>query len=154
MGFLADFMPFYPKPERPRPALPRDVDIGRALNVELHRHPTLETRRADTGELVLRVRRHLHPAERFLGRFVHVNPFRQIVLDQYGEFLLTEGTKPGVRLAQVAEAMAQRFELKLEDARLGILHLVRELMVREFVFLVRQESERSAVGEAAPSDRE
>jgi len=153
MGFLADFMPFYPKPERERSAVPRDVDIARALDVELHRHPSLETRRADSGELVLRVRRQLHPAERFLARFVHVNPFRQIVLDQYGEFLLTEGTRPGVRLTQVAETMAERFGMKSEDAQRGILHLVRELMLREFVFLVRHESQSGTAGAAPAAER-
>jgi hypothetical protein len=138
MGFLADFMPFYPKPDRGRGELPRNLDIESALDVELHASPSIEMRRADTGELVVRVRRHLHPAEQFLGRFVKVNPYRQVVLDRHGEFLLTEGTRPGVRLAAVAAAMASQFELKPEEARLGIIHLVRELMLREVVYLVRK----------------
>jgi hypothetical protein len=137
MGLLADLIPFYPKPERPSAGLPRGVDVERALDVEMHTHPSLETHRAANGELVLRVRRQLHPAERFLARFMKVAPCRHVVLDKYGEFLLTEGTRPGVRLAQVADAMAQRFGIPPEEARLGVLRLVRELMLREFVFLVR-----------------
>jgi|GEM_PF-1683651 len=139
MGLLADLIPFYPKPERPVADMPRGLDVERALDVEMHAHPSVETRRADNGELVLRVRRQLHPAERFLARFVKVEPVRHVVLDSHGEFLWTEGTRPGVRLAQVAAAMASRFGVAPEEARLGILRLVRELMVREFVFLVRQD---------------
>jgi hypothetical protein len=138
MASLADFIPFYPRPERLPPELPRTLDVDRALDVEMHAHPSLEQRRAANGELVLRVRRQRHLAERFLARFVTVEPYRHAALDQYGEFLLTEGTRPGVLLAQVAEGMAQRFGLAPEDARLGTLRLVRELMLREFVFLVRQ----------------
>ena len=138
MGFLADFMPFYPKPDRRRGDLPRGLDIESALDVEMHLHPSVETRRADTGELVVRVRRHLHPAEQFLGRFVKLNPYRQVDLDRHGEFLLTEGTRPGVRLAEVAAAMARQFELTSEAARLGVIRLVRELMLREVVYLVRR----------------
>ncbi len=149
MGSWTDLIPFYPK-GGPRPeGLPRGVDVERALDVELHAHPSLETRRAENGELILRVRRQLHPAERWLARFVTVRPFRHVVLDRYGEFLLTEGTRPGVRLGQVAEAMAERFGIAPEQARLGVLRLVRELMVREFVFLVRREGsagEGPAVG--------
>jgi hypothetical protein len=137
MGLLADLIPFYPKPQRLSAELPRGVDVDRALDVELHLHPSLDRRRAANGELILRVRRQLHPAERFLGRFVKLEPCRHVVLDQYGEFLLIEGTRPGVRLTQVAEAMARRFDLTPEAARLGVLRLVRDLMVREFVFLVR-----------------
>ena len=144
MGFLADFMPFYPKPDRGRGELPCNLDIESALDVEMHAHPSIETRRADTGELVVRVRRHLHPAEQFLGRFVKLNPYRQVVLDQQGEFLLTEGTRPAVRLTAVAAAMAQHFELKPEEARLGVIHLVRELMLREVVYLVRKGTARPA----------
>jgi hypothetical protein len=151
MGFFADFMPFYPKPDRGKPPLPAQVDIDRALDVELHGHPTLETRRADTGELVLRVRRQLHPAERFLARFVTINPYRQVVLDQYGEFLLREGQRPGVRLTEVAEAMAREFKVPLAEARLGIIHLVRDLMLREFVFLVRRGSRGPEGEEAGPA---
>ncbi|NLF18693.1 MAG: hypothetical protein GX595_15785 [Lentisphaerae bacterium] len=152
MGFLANFMPFYPKPSKPRSGFRRQIDIDRALDVELHRHPTLETRRADSGELVLRVRRELHPMERFLSRFVKVDPFRQIVLDAHGEFLLTAATQPGVRLTQVAEAMAQEFKIDLPDARLGVIHLVRELMVRGFVFLVRH-GERGSAASAGRAGR-
>ena len=140
MGFLADFMPFYPKPDRGRGELPRDLDIEKALDVELHTHPSIETRRADTGEFVVRVRRQLHPAERFLGRFVKLNPYRQVVLDRLGEFLLTEGTRPGVRLTEVATAMSRQFEMKPEETRLGVIRLVRELMLREIVYLVRKGS--------------
>jgi hypothetical protein len=138
MGFLADFMPFYPKPDRGRGELPRDLDIESALDVEMHTHPSIEMRRADSGELVVRVRRQVHPAEKFLGRFFKLNPYRQVVLDRHGEFLLTEGTRPGVRLAAAADAMARQFELKPEEARLGVIHLVRELMLREVVYLVRK----------------
>lgn len=144
MGFLADFMPFYPRPERGRGDLPQDLDIASALDVEMHTHPSIETRRADTGELVVRVRRQLHPAEQFLGRFVKLKPYRQVVLDRQGEFLLTEGARPGVRLAEVAAAMARQFELKPEEARLGVIHLVRELMLREVVYLVRKGGARAA----------
>jgi hypothetical protein len=144
MGFLADFMPFYPKPDPRRGELPRHLDIESALDVEMHAHPSLEMRHADTGELVVRVRRQLHPAEQFLGRFVKLSPYRQVVLDQQGEFLLTEGTRPGVRLATVADAMARQFELKPEEARLGVIYLVRELMLREVVYLVRKGTARHA----------
>jgi hypothetical protein len=145
MGFLADFMPFYPKPDRGRGELPRNLDIESALDVEMHAHPSIETRRADTGEFVVRVRRHPHPAERLLGRFLKLNPYRQVVLDRQGEFLLTEGTRPGVRLAEVAAALARQFDLKPEQARLGVIHLVRELMLREVVYLVRKGSAHSTL---------
>lgn len=138
MGFLADLIPFYPKPGRALGELPKALDVERALDVEVHAHPSVEARRADNGELVLRVRRQLHPAERFLARFVKVQPVRHVVLDACGEFLWTEATRPGVRLDAVAAAMATRFGMALDEARLGTLRLVRELMVREFVFLVRQ----------------
>ncbi|MBN2450675.1 MAG: hypothetical protein JXR77_09815, partial [Lentisphaeria bacterium] len=68
MGFLADFLPFYPKSASPRRRKAPRYDVDRALDVEMLPHPTLERRRADTGEVVLRITRQLHPAERLLGR--------------------------------------------------------------------------------------
>lgn len=140
MGFFADFMPFYPK-EAHRGSLRKlsKADVERALDVEMHANPDLETRRADTGELVLRVRRQLHPAERFFGRMLGVKHHRQMVLDQYGEFLLEEATGAEVRLHQVAEKMATTFDLDIDKARIGIIHMVKELMLRDFVFLVRHD---------------
>lgn len=137
MGFLADFMPFYPKPSARSRRQSTPYDIDRALQVELHGHPDLETRRADSGELVLRVPRQLHPAERLLGRLFGSTAFRQLVLDKYGEYLITEGCKPGVMLGDVAARMADTFDIGLEEAKMGTIQVVRELMRRDFVFLVR-----------------
>ena len=137
MGFLADFMPFYPKPGKGlRRAISKDA-VERALTVELHANPDLEMRRADNGEMVLRVTRQLHAAERVLGRLLGSTPYRQLVVDTYGEFLITEGCKPGVLLSDVAARMADTFDIGLDAAKMGIVQVVRELMLRDFVFLVR-----------------
>lgn len=137
MGFFAEFMPFYPKSAPGKRRKPSKLDIDRALDVELHLNPTVEMRRADTGEMVLRVQRRQHPAERVFARFLGSTRHRQLVLDQYGEFLVTEGVQPGVRLSAVANAMAARFDLPLDTVQLGIIEVVKELMLKEFVFLVR-----------------
>jgi hypothetical protein len=136
MGFIEEFLPFYDKNKRRRKKPKYDVD--RALDVELHEHPTLEKHRAANGDLVLVVERELHPVEGFISRFFKVDRRRHIVLEKHGEFVLTEAAKPGVRLTQVAEAMAKEFDMDPEDAKLGTIHVVKELMLREFVFLVRE----------------
>jgi len=137
MGFLADFMPFYPKPAKGTRRTLAKCDVDRALAVELHAHPELEMRRADSGEMVLRVTRQLHAAERVLGRVLGSTPYRQLVVDAYGEFLITEGCKPGILLSDVADRLADTFDIALDDAKMGIIQVVRELMLRDFVFLVR-----------------
>ena len=136
MGFIEEFLPFYDKNTRRRRKPKYDVD--RALDVRLHKHPTLEEHRAANGDLVLVVQRQLHPVEGFIARFLRVDRRRHIVLEKHGSFVFTEGTKPGVRLAQVAQTMAKEFGMDPEDAKMGTIHVVRELMLREFVFLVRE----------------
>ncbi|MBN2452571.1 MAG: hypothetical protein JXR77_19460, partial [Lentisphaeria bacterium] len=66
------------------------------------------------------------------------NPYRQLVLDRVGEFVLDAAFEEGVRLVEVASRLAAEFDLPLEDAKLGVVELVRELMLRDFVFLVRK----------------
>ena len=60
------------------------------------------------------------------------------MLDKGGEFMLNEALKPNTRLADVAVKMSKEFNLDLEQAKLGVVQLVKELMLREFVFLVRK----------------
>lgn len=138
MGMLTDFIPFFPrrseKSRQPRPA----YDIDRALQVELHGHPTLEQHRAQNGELVLVTYRQMMSGEKLLSRFLKLNLRRRIVLDKHGAFMLTEALKPGVVLAQVAEKMAGEFGIDLEEAKRGVIQIVRDLMLRDFVFLVRR----------------
>ena len=136
MGFIEEFMPFYDKNKRRHKKTKYDVD--RALNVRLCKHPSLEEHTAANGDLVLVVQREMYPAERFLSRFFKVDRRRHIVLEKHGTFVFNEGTKPGVKLTQVAEALAKEFEMESEDARMGTIHVVKELMLREFVFLIRE----------------
>jgi len=138
VGFLADFIPFYPKKSAHR-TLPRPrFDMERALGVMVRPHPSLEEHRAANGELIVSVERELHPTERFLDRFVSIRRRRRrIVLDQYGEFLLHEAARPGVTLGDAADRMAEEFGLDRETARLGAVHLVRDLLLRGVVFLIR-----------------
>ncbi|MCK5804395.1 MAG: hypothetical protein KAI66_16270 [Lentisphaeria bacterium] len=140
MGFLADFMPFYPRGDGRKRKRPK-YDIERALDVELREHPSVEHHRAQNGELVLMVERPLHSAEQFLSRFFRIDRRRRIVLDEHGEFMLVTAAKPGHKLSHVAALMVKEFDVELEDAKAGIIQLVKELMVRGFVFLVRQEDE-------------
>ncbi|OGV66816.1 MAG: hypothetical protein A3K18_30200 [Lentisphaerae bacterium RIFOXYA12_64_32] len=135
MNFLDAFMPFRPKRGAPKRT---SFDVDRALLVELHAHPSIEKHRAANGELILIVKRNLYPAEKFIARFFTVNPQRRIVLDKGGEFMLNEALKPNTRLADVAVKMSKEFNLDLEQAKLGVVQLVKELMLREFVFLVRK----------------
>ena len=137
MGFLADFIPFYPKKRGAEPPRPK-FDIERALQVEVHAHPTLEMHRAANGELIVVVQREFYPGEKFIARFVTTNRYRRVVLDRYGEFMLNECLKPGTTLAEVAVRMAQEFGLESEKAKLGVIHLVKDLMLRGVVFLVRR----------------
>ena len=137
MGFIEEFLPFYDK-NKPRRRKKPKYDIDRALEVRLCPHPGLEQHRAESGELILVVERQLYPAERFISRFFKVDRRRHIVLEKHGEFILAEGTKPNVKLTQVAQALAKEFNLDLEDAKLGVIHVVKELMLREFVFLIRE----------------
>ena len=137
MGFLADFIPFYPKPKdakRPR----TKFDVEKALQVELHAHPTLEMHQAENGELILRVKRELVPIERFFSRYVKINPYRRVVLDQHGEFMLRQALESEVTLAEVATRVAEKFDIELDQAKQGVIQLVKDLMLREFVFLVRK----------------
>ena len=136
MGFLSDFIPFYPKPKGA--SRRTKIDVDKALLVELHGHPALEMHRAANGELVLRVERQLLPIEHFFSRYFNINRHRRVVLDQYGEFMLREALKPDVALADVAVSVAAEFDLDLEQAKQGIIQLVKDLMLREFVFLVRK----------------
>ena len=137
MGFLSDFIPFYPKPKDATPRRPK-VDIDRALQVELHAHPTLEMHRAANGELVLRVERQLVPIERLFSRYVKINRQRRVVLDKCGEFMLREALKPDVTLADVAVSVTKEFDIELDQAKQGTIQVVKDLMLREFVFLVRK----------------
>lgn len=136
MGFIEEFLPFYDKNKRRRKK-PK-YDIGRALDVRLRPFPGLEQHRTKQGELVLVIERRLYPAERFIARFFKVDRHRHIILEKHGEFVFVEGTKPGVKLTQVAAALAKEFDLEPEDAKLGVVHVVKELMLREFVFLIRE----------------
>jgi len=137
MGFLADFMPFYPKPRAKKKRKTPKYDVDRALDVELHAHPTMTQHRAANGDLVLCVQRQEHPIDRFMSRFFSVTKQRRIILDQYGEFLVTRGLKSGQKLSDVAVAMSKEFDIDLEEARAGIIQMVQNLMLREYVFLVR-----------------
>ena len=136
MGFFEDFMPFYPKRLRSQGKRPK-FDVERALQVEMHPHPTMEQHRAENGELILVVQRPMFPGEAFLSRFFTLKRMRRVVLDRYGEFLLTEGFKPRTTLAQVARQMADEFDLEPENAKQGVIRMVKSLMLRGFVFLVR-----------------
>lgn len=136
MGFIEEFMPFYDKGKKRRKKPKYDVD--RALDVQLCEHPELEKHRAANGELVLVVPRQPFPGEKFVSRFLKVDRRRHIVLEKHGEYILTEAAKPGMRLTQVAQNLAKEFGLELEDAKLGVIHVVKELMLREFVFLIRE----------------
>jgi hypothetical protein len=147
MGFIEEFLPFYDKGKRRRKKPKYDVE--RALDVRLLPHPSLEQHRAANGELVLVIQRQLHPVEGFISRFLKVDRRRHIVLEKHGEFVFLEGTKPDVRLAQVAEAMAKEFNLDPEDAKLGTIHVVKELMLREFVFLIREKDSAGSAGKDA-----
>ncbi len=145
MGFPANLNPFRPKrAAEPPPLKQPKFNVDRALEVELREHPTLKRQRAANGELILVVQRELHAAEKLLTRFVRVNRARRIVLDKYGEFMLDAALKPGARLTDAAEAMAREFDIDIERARLGVIQLVKNLMLRGFVFLVR--SPQSAGG--------
>jgi hypothetical protein len=137
MGFIEELIPFYSKPGKRRRRRPK-YDVERALEVELHENPTCEHHRAANGDLVLMIQRRLHPAEKFLAKFFTLDRRRHIVLDRYGEFLITEGLKPGRKLADVAAMMAAEFDLDPEDAKLGVIQVVKELMLRDFVFVVRR----------------
>lgn len=137
MRSLSEFIPFYPKRDRDRLPPPK-FNVERALQIEVHAHPTLERQRAANGELILTVERELLPPERFLARFLPVNRRRRIVLDRYGEFMLAECLKPGARLAAVAERLAREFQIEPEKARRGAVLLVKDLLLRGFVFLVRK----------------
>jgi hypothetical protein len=138
MGFIEELIPFYSKPGRKKPRKKPKYDVEHALDVELHANPTLEKHRAANGDLVLMIERRLHPAERFLARVFKIDRRRHIVLDKYGEFLLEEGTRPGRRLTQVAQQMAAEFDMDLDDAKMGVIQVVKELMLRDFVFIVRR----------------
>ena len=137
MGFLADFIPFYPKSPPAKSKRPA-FDLERALQVEVHAHPTLEQHRADSGELVLVMRRKMFPGEGLVARFVKVDQRRRAVLDEYGEFMLTECLKPGTQLSQVAERLAAQYDVELEQAKRGVIEMIKKLMLREFVFLVKR----------------
>jgi len=136
MGFIEEFLPFYDKNKRRRKKPKYDVD--RALDVRLCEHPSLEQHRAQNGELVLVIQRQLFPAERFLSCFFKIDRRRHIVLEKHGDFIFTLGTQPGVKLTQVAAELAKEFGLDPEDAKLAVIHVVKELMLREFVFLIRE----------------
>ncbi len=140
MGFFADFMPFYPKPRPKRKRKSPKYDVERALDVELHAHPSLTQHRAANGDLVLCVERQLHPAEGFIARFVKVNRLRRIILDKHGEFLIARALEPGRKLSQVAAEMEREFDLEPEEAKMGIIQMVQELMLRGYVFIVREGS--------------
>jgi hypothetical protein len=131
MGFLTNFIPFYPR-KTPK------YDLERALRVELHAHPNLERHRAQNGELILVTDRELYGIERLLARWFPINRKRRIVLDRYGEFMLDQCLAPGATLADAAAKLAQEFDLEPEKAKLGVVQLVRDLMLRGFVFLVRK----------------
>lgn len=147
--------PFRAKhPAEPAPLKPPKFDVDRALEVELRVHPTVKKHRADNGELILMVQRDLHAAEKLLARFVRVNRERRIVLDKYGEFMLNTAVQPGVCLADVAEAMSGEFDIDLEHARMGVIQLVKELMLRGFVFLVQRPPPSADAGiEGSESNR-
>jgi len=119
------------------PSKPPPFDVDRALRVMVRPHPSLEKHRAANGELILIVQRELHPAEKFLARFFPLRRERRIVLDKYGEFMLEAASRPDATLAGVAEAMAREFDVDIEKTRLGVIHLVRALLVRGFVFLIQ-----------------
>lgn len=138
MGFIEELIPFYSGPKKKRRRRRPKYDVERALDVELHENPTCERHRAANGELVLMIQRQLHPAENFLAKFFTIDRRRHIVLDKYGEFLLTEGVKPGRRLSEVATLMAAEFDMDIEDAKMGVIQVVKELMLRNFVFVVRR----------------
>jgi len=138
MGFWADFMPFHPRKGLDKHGKRPKFDVERALQVQVHAHPTLEQHRAANGDLVLVIQRKAFPGEEFLGRFFDLKRQRRIVLDQYGEFMLTECLKPKTTLADVAPKMARKFDIELDKAKLGVIELVKSLMLRDFVFLVRR----------------
>ena len=134
---FTDFIPFYPKRDQDRlPPVPFDVE--RALQVEVHAHPSLTRQRAANGDLILTVERQMHPAEAFVARFLPVNRRRRIVLDKCGEFMLEACLTPGTRLAAVAERLATEFQIGRDKARQGVILLVKDLLLRGFVFLVRK----------------
>ena len=137
MGFIEELIPFYSGPKKKRRKRPK-YDVDRALEVELHENPSCEHHRAANGELVLMIQRQLYPAENFLAKFFKIDRRRHIVLDRYGEFLVTEGVKPGRKLSEVAVRMAEEFDMDIEDAKLGVIQVVKELMLRDFVFVVRR----------------
>ncbi|MBT3375028.1 MAG: hypothetical protein HN742_23875 [Lentisphaerae bacterium] len=137
MSFLTSFNPFRRKKSDPKLPKPK-FDVQRALDVEVHAHPSLEQHRAANGELMVMIRRHVFPAERWLGRWFKLNQRRRLLLDQHGEFVLTHSLRDGATLRNVADEMATEFEWDKERAELGVIHLVKALMLREFVFLVRR----------------
>ena len=145
MSLFPSFNPFSRKKADPKLPKPK-FDVQRALEVEVHAHPSLEQHRAANGELVVMIKRQVFPVERWLGRWFKLNQRRRILLDQHGEFVLTHSVQPGVTLRQVADGMAEEFGWDIERAELGVIHLIKNLMLREFVFLVRRregEAERS-----------
>jgi len=137
MGMLSDFIPFFPKSSEGGVRRTK-YDVDQALDVEVYGHPTLEQHVAENGEHVLVIYRQLMPGEKFLSRFVKLTGRRRIVLDEYGAYMLSEALKPGTKLAQVAERMAQEFDLDAEKAKQGVIQIVRDLMLRDFVFLIRR----------------
>jgi hypothetical protein len=138
MGFIEELIPFYSKPGGKRRRRRPKYDVERALEVELHENPTCEHHRAANGDLVLMIQRQLHPAENFLSKFFRIDRRRHIVLDKYGEFLITEGLKSGRKLTEVASLMAVAFDMDPDDAKMGVIQVVKELMLRDFVFVVRR----------------
>lgn len=137
MGILGEMRPLWGKPAG-KAKLPKvKYDVEYALNVHLHPHPEMTRHRAANGDLILCVERQLHPVERIFARFLKFRKLRRIVLDRYGEFMLTEALKPENTLGDVAAAMAAEFGIELEHAKRGVIQMVQELMLREFVFLIR-----------------